>query len=147
VAGWRAWFTNAGAQRRDLLLYQDVAPLLGEGQQVVAILGVSTAFWTLGEGRAFVEMPTIPASHTQMESPCSALVRGARITTHDRQRVLIDSTAASGSLSATLAITLFFLEHLELPRQELEGLLISELTDDVPVRENPRKLLRLFPRH
>ena len=29
--------------------------------------GVSIAFWTLGEGIAFVEMPTIPVSHIQME--------------------------------------------------------------------------------
>jgi len=29
--------------------------------------GVSIAFWTLGEGTAYVEMPTIPVSHIQME--------------------------------------------------------------------------------
>jgi len=29
--------------------------------------GVSIAFWTLGEGMPFVEMPTIPVSHIQME--------------------------------------------------------------------------------
>ena len=29
--------------------------------------GVSIAFWTLGEGAPFVEMPTIPVSHIQME--------------------------------------------------------------------------------
>jgi class 3 adenylate cyclase len=29
--------------------------------------GVSIAFWTLGEGTPFVEMPTIPVSHIQME--------------------------------------------------------------------------------
>ena len=29
--------------------------------------GVSIAFWTLGEGVPFVEMPTIPVSHIQME--------------------------------------------------------------------------------
>ena len=29
--------------------------------------GVSIAFWTLGEGTPFVEMPTIPMSHIQME--------------------------------------------------------------------------------
>jgi len=29
--------------------------------------GVSIAFWALGEGMAFVEMPTIPVSHIQME--------------------------------------------------------------------------------
>jgi class 3 adenylate cyclase len=29
--------------------------------------GVSIAFWTLGEGKPFVEMPTMPVSHIQME--------------------------------------------------------------------------------
>jgi len=29
--------------------------------------GVNIAFWTLGEGEPFVEMPTIPVSHIQME--------------------------------------------------------------------------------
>ena len=29
--------------------------------------GVSIAFWALGEGVPFVEMPTIPVSHIQME--------------------------------------------------------------------------------
>jgi pimeloyl-ACP methyl ester carboxylesterase len=29
--------------------------------------GVSIALWTLGEGTAYVEMPTIPVSHIQME--------------------------------------------------------------------------------
>jgi len=29
--------------------------------------GVSIAFWTLGEGRPYVQMPTLPWSHIQLE--------------------------------------------------------------------------------